>query len=146
VFASGRQGFPKAETSMGLTRHVQPHVGWPCGECVRTSYASLLDLPLSAVPRFDPASRPEPIQAIAERRWLRSRGLDLVIVRAGSPLLPLIPKDLDHLLSVTTSRGYGHRVVGRGGKVIWDPHPGGSQIRSIKAYYFVVPRRTRSRS
>lgn len=132
---------------MGLSPQVQPHIGWPYGECVRASYASLLDLPMAAVPRFDPGTRKEPDQTIAERKWLRSIGYDLIIVDAGPGVpAPLIPSDLDHLLFVTTSRGpHGHRVVGRGGKVIWDPYPGGSEVTSIVSYYFVVPRVVRAR-
>ncbi len=119
---------------------VQPTTGWPNGECVRASYASLLDWPIDRVPRFDPGTLDGKNQIAAERRWLGTLGLDLVIVPGDAG--PTLPENLPHLISVSTTRGpHGHRVVGRGGKLAWDPHPGGSVVTKIRAFYFLVPRR-----
>lgn len=121
-----------------MTKQTQRVTGYPNGECVRAAYASLLGLPIDSVPKLDPGSLKES-QTDTERRWLRSRGLDLVIVPPGAAV---VPTDLPHLMSVSTTRGpNGHRVVGRGGKVYWDPHPGGSVVTKVRAYYFIVPRR-----
>jgi hypothetical protein len=131
-------------SSFGFWPAVQRVTGHPHGQCVRTCYAALLDLPIDAVPDFAPATRaPGVPQLQAERNWLRSRGLDLLILKPGkngSP--PPIPKDVYHLMSVMTpkSQVHGHRVVGRGGKMIHDPNPDGSRITRVKAYMLVVPK------
>lgn len=136
---------PEADPSIGLTEQTQERHGYPFGDCVRASYASLLDLPLEDVPHFDPRYD----QRAEERAWLRKRGLDLVVVPVEHGpdgklvgTLPTIPSDLYHLISGGSPRHkvHGHRVVARGGHVVWDPHPERTGVTHIRAYLFVVPR------
>lgn len=128
---------------VGFWKPIQRVTGHPGGQCVRTCYASLLDLKIDQVPDFSPAGRqPGVPQLQAERRWLHSIGKDLVVIRQknGAPP-PRIPASMYHMMSVMTPRSgiHGHRVVGRGGKMVHDPHPGGSTITQVKAYLFIVP-------
>lgn len=129
---------------VGFWRPIQRVVGYPGGQCVRTSYASLLDLPIDAVPDFSPAALQGRPQVPTEKAWLNSLGLDLIVVprKKGAPA-PKIPGDMFHLMSVLTPRHpvHGHRVVGLGGKVVHDPHPGGVPATSVRAYLFVVPKK-----
>ncbi len=133
---------------MGIWRQKQPVAGYPHGECVRTSYANLLELPLDVVPRFDPAYLKTigKEQRAAEREWLRSKGYDLLMVPhmgtvPGNEQLE-IPADLYHLMTVISrynGKELRHRVVGRGGKVAFDPHPNNNEIVKIEAHGFLVP-------
>lgn len=119
--------------------------GWPGGECVRASWATLLGLPVDSVPPLDPGScrAAGEDQAARERRWLRGLGLRLVEVRApeGESLpdavLDAVPPGL-HLISGVSPRGWGHRCVGWGGRVLWDPHPSGAGLSSVFSVGLVV--------
>lgn len=125
-----------------MTPTTQRIEGYPFGECVRASYATLLDLPLYHVPRFDPgALRPGELQGDRERRWLALLGFLLLEV----PPAPLsaVPKDLlgaPHLMSGLSPRGFGHRCVGLMGQVLWDPHPSRAGLTSVWSVGFLVPR------
>lgn len=125
-----------------MKKVLQEKTGYPHGSCVQTSYASLLELPLSEVPKFDVASLAGRDQIETERKWLNSRGLDLIIVQPPSEVF--LPPNLYHLISVETKKSpagseLGHRVVGRGGKIVWNGNPKSGPVTKIKAYLFVVP-------
>lgn len=130
-----------------MTPVAQRVEGWPFGECVRASYASLLDLPIEAVPRFDPAAlRPGETQRARERAWLASLGLDLLEVRTASvgdelpdEVLDAVPPGTWHLVSGTSPRGLGHRCVGLGGRVAHDPHPSRAGLLTVYSVAFLVP-------
>lgn len=125
-----------------MTPTTQRIEGYPYGECVRASYASLLDLPIEAVPRFDPgALLPGEQQADREREWLGMLGLDLLEVppAAARAVPPAALADY-HLISGISPRGLGHRCVGLLGRVAWDPHPSRAGLLTVTSLGFVVPR------
>lgn len=134
-------------THIGLTPVTQRYEGWPRGECVRAAYAALLDLPIAQVPRFDPASLAiGEEQRDKERKWLATLGLRLIEVSMSKDLAPipgevleLVPPVLT-LLSGISPRGFGHRCVGTGGEVLWDPHPSRAGLTQVYAIGFLVPR------
>ena len=133
-------------TLIGLTPTTQRTEGYPFGECVRAAYAAILDLPIEAVPRFDPAvRRPGEDLRTCECRWLASIGLRLLEI-ATSPekelpqaVLDCVPP-VEHLISGVSPRGFGHRCVGWGGRVLWDPHPSRAGLRTVYSLGFLVPR------
>lgn len=132
-----------ARSAIGFTPTVQTREGWPLGDCVRASYATLFDLPLSAVPRFDPAVLGGEDQRDRERRWLRSLGFRLIEITSAPDELPadilgLVPPGL-HLISGLSPRGFGHRCVGAGGRVVWDPHPSGAGLTRVYSIGLLVP-------
>ena len=45
-----------------------------------------------------------------------------------------------HLMSGLSPRGFGHRCVGFGGQVLWDPHPSRAGLTSVWSVGFLVPR------
>lgn len=127
----------------GVTQRVE---GYPLGECVRASYATILGLPIELVPRFDPGSLlPGEEQRTREREWLAMIGLDLVEL-PPEPAAALPQDVLDdvppiyHLLSGISPRGFGHRCVGFGGQLAWDPHPSRAGLTTINSLGFLVPR------
>jgi hypothetical protein len=119
----------------------QTREGYPFGDCVRASYATLLGLPLSAVPRFDPAVLGGEDQRDRERRWLRSIGFTLVEISSAPDELPDAFRSVNgpHLISGISPRGFGHRCVGLDGNLIWDPHPSHSGLDKIYSIGLLVP-------
>lgn len=113
--------------------------GYPYGNCVKSSWASLLGIPLDDVPDFDPGHIGDANQLEEERKWIRGLGYDVVVVSAKGDL-PNVPPDVCHLMSGLSPRGpFGHRCVGRGGKLIWDPHPSHKGLLELWSYTFLVP-------
>ena len=123
-----------------MTPTTQRVEGSPHGECVRASYASLLDLPIELVPRFDPAAlSPGEAQGERQRRWLHMLGLDLVELPPTPAVLAAVPP-VYHLLAGRSPRGFLHQCVGFGGRLAWDPHPSRAGLTSLTSLGFVVPR------
>ena len=130
-------------------RVTQVETGFPRGECVRAGYASLLGLPLEAVPRFDPeanAATGGVPQQFRERQFLRGLGLLLVEVSSGDDDRPLPGEVLAsappvfHPMTGLSPRGFSHRVVGHGGRVVHDPHPDRTGILYCNIVGFLAPR------
>lgn len=121
--------------------------GFPFGECVRASYATILGLPLEEVPRLDPAAAKAAgeDQRARERRYLATMGLRLVEIRATPPaelpgwLLDSLAPDTPHLISGLSPRGFYHRCVGVGGRVVWDPHPSRAGLLTVNSVGILVP-------
>jgi hypothetical protein len=127
----------------GVTQRVE---GWPHGECVRASYASILGLDIDDVPAFDPATSAAlgKEQGDREREWLASIGLNLVEI-ATDPNESLAPEvlgcipEVPHLMSGLSPRGFYHRCVGIGGKLAWDPHPSRAGLLTVYSVGILVP-------
>jgi hypothetical protein len=128
----------------GVTQRTE---GWPGGECVRASYATLLGVDIDLIPPLDPgtAARKGQDQGNMERAWLSSIGLDLVEIAVDpydtipQEVLDCVP-EVPHLMSGISPRGYGHRCVGIGGQVAWDPHPSRAGLLTVYSVGLLVPR------
>ena len=83
------------------------------GNCWQAAIASMLKLPLDAVPHFSQFTWAGP----ALELWLRGRGLTY-----RHEITNVIPDRLC-LVNGHSPRGYLHSTVGFGGQVVWDPHP-----------------------
>lgn len=124
----------------------QDTVGFPRGGCVRAGYASLLGLPLEAVPRLDPEANDVTgvPQQIRERQFLRANGLLIVEITAVGDQLPdavlASAPPVFHTMTGLSPRGFQHRVVGFGGQIAHDPHPDRSGIFYCNAVGFLAPR------
>jgi hypothetical protein len=120
--------------------------GWPNGECVRAAYATILGLPIDAVPRLDPgiSAVAGQVQGNRERMWLSTLGLGLYEISCDpqyslpQEILDSVP-EVPHLMSGISPRGFGHRVVGIGGKIVHDPHPSRAGLVSIYSVGILVP-------
>lgn len=124
---------------------LQRVVGWPFGECVRATYAMLLDMPIDEVPRFDPGSLRGKNQHAAEVAWLASLGYGLIELKArpGEKELPedvleCVP-EVYHLISGMSDRGFHHRCLGFAGRVVADPHPDQTGLVTIESVGILVP-------
>lgn len=96
------------------------------GDCVRACLATLLDLPLGEVPHFAQLHPDTRKFDRAINAWLGHRGLAHLeanpfdfdwTMRDGT--------DVYHLIYGPSPRGQGvlHAVVGRNGRIEFDPHP-----------------------
>lgn len=83
------------------------------GNCWQAAIASMLKMPLDAVPNFVQFAWPGP----ALELWLRGRGL--TYRQENTSIIP----DRLCLVNGHSERGFLHSTVGFGGKVVWDPHP-----------------------
>lgn len=139
--------------ALGLVPITQRAQGYPHGDCVRAAYASLLGLPLEVVPRFDPASlRPGEDQAERESAWLASLSLPWAPYGLRLDETAVAPEEnlpqhvldetppIEHLMSGLSPRGLYHRVVGWGGRLLWDPHPSRDGLLTVYSVALVVPR------
>ena len=90
----------------------QPHVGFPYGECVRASYASLFGVPIEYIPRFDPGAGFDKAlgmnQREYERSWLNFIGFDCIEIVAEGGDKAQLPSDLLD----ASPRGY-HLISGK---------------------------------
>ena len=129
---------------MPLHRVQQRRTGWPQGDCVRATYAMLLDMPYDEVPRFDPAALNGKNQHAAEVAWLASLGHGLIEFKAKpgrelpEEVFDCIP-EVYHLISGMSDRGYHHRCLGFGGRVVADPHPDQTGLVTIDSIAILVP-------
>jgi hypothetical protein len=127
----------------GVTQRIE---GWPYGECVRAAYATILGVDIEEVPRLDPgaAMAVGQDQGDREREWLASIGLGLVEIHCDvedsipPEILDCVP-EVPHLMSGISPRGFGHRVVGVGGRVAFDPHPSRAGLVTVYSIGILVP-------
>jgi hypothetical protein len=118
---------------------------------VRAAYATILGIPIDLVPRFDPAKCDAvgQEQGDLERQWLATLGIDLVEIATNpenpppdnelpQEVLDCVP-EVPHLISGVSPRGFGHRCVGVGGKVVFDPHPSRAGLATIYSIGLLVP-------
>lgn len=99
------------------------------GNCMQAAIASLLDLPLDAVPHFAQFTWwPQAIEF-----WARGRQLTVKVVDIDSmPTRRCI-------VAGRSPRGIEHVVVVDGGEVVWDPHPSRDGLSSIAEAWFFEP-------
>ena len=124
----------------------QTEEGWPRGSCVAASWATLLGVDLEDIPPFDPAAAMSLgiEQGDLEREWLASLGYDLFEIAVPpddelpEEVLECVPQ-VPHLMSGISPRGFGHRCVGVGGQLVWDPHPSREGLVTVYSVGLVVP-------
>lgn len=99
------------------------------GDCHRTAIACLLDMPRDSVPNFGEHYGSVEKFYKAEREFLESVGLAKVSVVYQGTLdqvlttMGAVNPGAYYILGGTSKSGFGHSVIGRGGKIVWDPHP-----------------------
>jgi len=91
-------------------------------DCLQASLATILGLPLDAVPRFDEAAIPGKNQNGMARSWLKSIGYTMDVFNADRHFAGM------HIKCGTSLRGCGHASVYDGNELYHDPHPEGGGI------------------
>lgn len=98
------------------------------GNCFQACIASLLGVPIHAVPEFS-RSFYKDCWMLDIQKWLEFYGLQLedftpLVTRADPKPLDLSLQDYYYLVSGPSPRGdFGHCCIGYKGKIIHDPHP-----------------------
>jgi hypothetical protein len=116
---------------------------------VRAAYATILEMPIDEIPPLDPGTSAKlgQEQGDRERQWLATLGLNLIEISTGNPDESLLPEvlgcipEVPHLMSGISPRGYGHRCVGVGGRLVWDPHPSKAGLLTVYSVGILVPLR-----
>lgn len=127
------------------------------GNCFAACLASILELPLEAVPDvMDDLDGPYTDWLTRYNAWLADTfGLYLWNITPASDLpdgaqcavSQLCRQPIFHLIGGKSERGVMHSVVGFQGKVVHDPHPESTGLKSIVDYGFFMsldPARTPS--
>ena len=129
-----------------IRQTTQTKTGWPYGNCVKFAYSAILNIPPESIPDLDPGTSAEvgQEQGDRERAWLSSIGYNLVEISTSpddtlpQEVLDCVP-EVPHLMSGISPRGYGHRCVGIGGRLAWDPHPSRAGLRTVYSIGILVP-------
>jgi len=141
-----------AAESAFLSRAVrQDTFGSPRGNCLEACYATLLGVPLAAVPDPRKACAPKadscargaiPARTPSIRSWL-AREFSLAVVEGrGMPPGVLLAKDAPPLFWIASGlgpRGLNHAVVYGNSRLAWDPHPDDKGLVRVEQYKVLVP-------
>lgn len=137
-----------------MIRLTQTRTGRPAGNCLETSIACILEVPVEEVPDlYDPSEDPDsPTWRHARwavlHAWLRARGL--MYVQVQEPPAAAFPV-FAHWFGadfVATSHylrmgynpdGVGHATVGLRDEMVWDPNPLRRGITGEDEVVFLVP-------
>ena len=107
------------------------------GDCFRAAVASILELPLEAVPCFEDLMVGRDDWWAEFEEWLRDYGL-YPIVRGGN--LDGIVFPGYYLVAGSTNRGdLLHQVVYKNGELVHDPHPSGDGLLEAREIIILVP-------
>jgi hypothetical protein len=112
------------------------------GNCVAACYATLLGVGIDEIPDLCDTGN----QHAAEVAMLAARGLGLVRVwlpRGGRTMEQaldgmMVSDGARYMMSGTSPRGLGHRVIGMDGALYHDPHPHGGGVRDVRSVLFIV--------
>lgn len=103
----------------------QTRFGFPHGNCFNACLASVLEMPLEAIP--DGLGTTGDWQAPV-RDFLRPLGLTIVSFAMDVDANWLCG-DVWHLIAGRSPRGdFDHCCVGQGGRIVHDPYPGGNGV------------------
>lgn len=110
----------------------QTREGFPDGNCTEACVASVLELPLNAVPTIK-ARDDTWIDEL--NQFLLTHGLYAICLKVDGVFCP----SGWHFIGGKSPRGdFGHYVVGYNGKMIHDPHPSGKGLRSEEDYLVFI--------
>lgn len=110
------------------------------GNCFAACLASILELPIEAVPNFMAEHRSDWFGAL--NRWLAGTGLRCVYVKAAhlddAKIAPFA-SDVPLIVGGKSPRGLSHAVIWHDGEIVHDPHPEGGGIDRIRRVYILTP-------
>jgi hypothetical protein len=101
------------------------------GNCMAAAFASILNLPLESIPQFEKMARDEWQESLF--RWLHRIGYDMEVWHEDES-----PKGYA-IANGPSSRGVGHSVIYKDGKLAHDPHPSGDGLVRVE-YFWIVYR------
>lgn len=127
----------------------QSRTGYPYGNCVEAAVATLLSLPIEAIPdaRSDPESQGlKGEDYLAARNFILHAWLErvcgLTLVEGPGDHPPWIGQTaapLYWIASGPSPRGLNHVVVMADLDMVWDPHSSREGLKSIEKWMVLVP-------
>lgn len=126
-------------TPLHQTEFYNPEVEKARGNCWQTAIASVLDLPLDAVPHFVDVDERFGTENwfFYTYNWLHARGWHIERIATH------IYTNEYYLVSGPSPRGnFWHVVIYRNGKMVHDPHPDGTGILSEECFDVIRPLHT----
>lgn len=111
----------------------------PFGNCQSACIASLLELPLSAVPNFNHPDDPDSFNYhVRQYAWLETRGLSILTFDTSE--IDLSQSKGWFIAGGKSPRGnFLHAVIWHNGKMVHDPHPDGRGIESVTEADLLYP-------
>lgn len=104
------------------------------GNCYAACLASLFHFPLHSIPVY-----PDKDWFLSYQRWLRPRGLMVMVFHENPFSLPEYSEFGVCVASGMGPRGYRHAVLWQDGKLLHDPHPSNAGLVSVDEYdVFVI--------
>lgn len=108
------------------------------GNCMPACLASILEVPIEAVP--DPWA----VEVSGDywlQAWQRYTAVHhgLLYVEPYERLARAVRPIGFHLINGQGPRGHGHSVVGHAGETIWDPHPSRAGLVRVETFGLLVP-------
>ncbi len=93
------------------------------GNCLQAAVASLLDLPLDAVPHFSSFVW----WTTAMELWARGRNLTVKTEEVTWESMP----ERRCIVGGWSPRGVQHVCIAEGGNIVWDPHPSSDGLEGV---------------
>ena len=126
------------------------------GDCLKTAVASILDLPIDAVPDFNGPNYEWNDQNAELREFAATLGLGYAaLMLKGSPedvlryMAVSFPQGV-YLMAGKSARGFYHTVICKGGEFLHDPHPSNEFLiddktsdQAVEVSFFVALERPR---
>lgn len=108
------------------------------GNCLAAALASILELPIEAIPEFEDMKKSEWWDEL--KSWLKIRGMYIINFDGENIQFLLDNFDMYFIVSGTSPRGdCNHSVIYKGNKMVHDPHPSGNGVTEIKEVDVIVP-------
>lgn len=109
------------------------------GNCMAACWASILEVPIESVPDYQAVDAAGGSWMNTVNTWL-SKHHGRIYYELHNWVTPAVIPDGFHLINGDGGgAAAGHSCVGFFGRLVWDPHPRGTGLRSIDNYGILVP-------
>jgi len=111
------------------------------GDCVRASVASVLELPIDKVPSWEDLSNREFWHEYIKFLGRNGYGLYRINVGAKEPHPKILKGEYEYYFMIGPSPRFpdeSHQCVGHKGKLVHDPHPDRTGLKSLRNVEILV--------
>jgi len=111
------------------------------GDCWRASVASVLELPIKKVPPFEDFPNRKAWHEYVKFLGKHGYGLYSLYVEAGKPHPKMLKDECEYYFMIGPSPRFpneNHQCVGYKGKLVHDPHPDRTGLKSLRNIEILV--------